>query len=371
MYRLTGGRLLDEDAVTVRLLLTHNDFNAVKRLIYLATSENNTFLSLPSSHVQDMSGNSIIPIPGSEGERVTVYTSDTTPPRLDSFTLDLNADTLILTFDETVNTSLLSVQEISLYEAAGAGVRGYSLESGYVLADELSGQVVVEVHLSNVDLNELKRREFLAASDNTTHIAFNEFLVRDMNNNLNEPEEALQAELFVPDMVSPRLNEFALDLTNEILTLSFSETVDASTIDVTGITLLSGPSVEINGTAAGNITVYNRVLVGGVVLSPGEGGSTLGPNDPVILLKLDSGDLNYIKSVMGLTTEVNNTWLSLQPFTIDDMNANPVQEISFTDPLQADNFVEDTVKPELVSFDLDMNVGQLHLTFTETVDVST
>ena len=370
VYRLTAGRLLDEDTVTVRLVLTDEDFNEVKRLIYLATSENDTFLSFTSNHLRDMSGNSITPIPGSEAQKVSVYTPDDTRPRLNNFTLDLNADTLTLTFDETVNTSSLSVQEITLYESAGVEARGYSLESAYVLAEELAGKVVVEVLLSNVDLNELKRREFLAVSDNTTHIAFNELLVRDMNGNMNEPEEALQAELFVPDMVPPRLSQFELDLTTEILTLSFSETVDASTIDVTGITLLSDPPTRNNDSVGENATIYSRELIGGMVLLPDEGGSPLGPDDPVILLKLDSRDLNYIKSVIGLATETNNTWLSLQSFTIADMNRNPVEEVISANPLQAANFTEDVVRPELVSFNLDIDLGRLDITFSETVDVS-
>ena len=46
--------------------------------------------------------------------KVSKYTNDTTSPNLVSFDLDLNSDTLSLTFDETINSSSLLVNGITL-----------------------------------------------------------------------------------------------------------------------------------------------------------------------------------------------------------------------------------------------------------------
>jgi len=47
-----------------------------------------------------------------------------------------------------------------------------------------------------------------------------------------------------------------------------------------------------------------------------------------------------------------------------------VEAVSPLMPLQASAFTADSVRPELVSFNLDVDSGELFLTFSETVNVS-
>ena len=316
-----------------------------------------------STHVLDMAGNPVVSIHEETALQVAPSgcTQDTTRPNLVDFTLNLHNSTLILTFDETVNTSTLDLPELTFHNGEGDPTQLYQLTSGYTNTEALSGMVVIEVVLSNTDLNELKRRENLATSANNTRVAITMYLVLDMNWNRNveiPAENSSEVAVFIPDERQPILLSFELDMTLERLTLSFSETVNASSLNIEGVTILNE-----------NFT-SSRTLVGGYVLNPSEGGSALGPNDPILIVQLDQDDLNYIKSITDLATEAEDTFIAIQTITVADMSNNFVEEISEFAPLQVSRYVRDEVEPELVSFDLDINSGELFLTFSETVNVS-
>ena len=64
------------------------DVNAIKKLIDLATSRNNTFISLTNKTVQDTFNNSVIEIPPDMAERAVKFMEDTTEPLVVTFLLD-------------------------------------------------------------------------------------------------------------------------------------------------------------------------------------------------------------------------------------------------------------------------------------------
>ena len=410
-YTLTGGYVVPEDSTVANVDLTITDLNELKRLIYLVTcTVDDTYLSLIvntsfsfdtnttssntsnttdssnitmsgsglftsgsgigplpgplsfSTHVFDMAGNPVVAVPSETGLQVDQCTEDTTRPQLVAFTLNMHNSTLLLTFDETVNSSTLDLVEITFYNNFENSTEFYQLTAGYANVRDLAGQVEIEVVISNIDLNELKRRENLATEMNDTLISVTRYLVLDMNQNQNveiTPENASTVDVFVPDERSPVLLLFGLDLTQEILTLSFTETVNASSLNVSGITIQNE-----------NFTSY-RTLEGGYFLTPETGGPPLGPNDPILMIQLDQSDLNYIKSRPDLATSLNDTYLSVETFTIADMNGNLVEAILQFEPMQVSVYMADIVPPQLVSFNLDIDSGDLFLTFSETVNVST
>ena len=425
-FTLRTGYLLPNDSTVAYFTLSVEDLNEVKRLVHLATcTGDDTYLSLIpdqnatdsylevpgvsdiimmsldlesnssgsgesgsgmgmgqsgsgmetrptapllfSSHIYDMFGNPVVLVWNQDALLVSECVNDTTPPWLVNFTLNMHNSTLTLTFDETVNTTSLDTRQITLYSGTlnatdtsnGTDVESYQLTSSYTSIGTLSGQVVVELTISNADLNEIKRRSRLATRDENTRISVSQYLILDMNRNQNveiPPEDALLAESHIPDERPPVLLLFELDLTADTLTLSFSETVNASSLTVGGITILNE-----NNTS-------NRTLVGGnfVIHDP-----LNRPDDPIIVIKLDEADLNYIKSVRDLATSQNDTFLSIEDFAIADMNGNLVEPINTSLAQRASGYTEDEVSPELVSFDLNIDSFELFLTFTETVDVLT
>ena len=413
-FVLRNGYLLPNDSTVAYFTLSIEDLNEVKRLVYLGTcTSNDTYISLIpnhnvteayqlkpgvtellseevyssasgsgqlesgdssgdgepvsvaplefSAHVYDMSGNPVLSVWSQNSLLVSECLNDTTSPVLLNFTLNLQNGTLTLTFDETVNTTTLDVTQITLYSGSPSGnaTEWYTLESSYTSVTTLSGQVTIELTVSNTDLNEIKRRSYLATDVNNTRISITRYLVLDMNGNRNVeilPEDAIPAEEHIPDETPPILRHFELDLTLDTLTLSFSETVNATSLSVSGIVILNE-----------NFTSHRRLEGGYFVIHHPMNWE----DDPTIVIALDPSDLNYIKSVRDLATGYNDTFIAIDSFTIADMNRNLVEEINTSNPVPVFLYTEDTVHPELVSFDLDMDSFKLFLTFSETVDVTT
>ena len=396
LFTLGGGEVTLTDGTVGYVLLTFEDLNEIKRLDDLATcTKNDTFISLvanqtltsetpqffgsgsgsenrsdiefpvvSSYHILDMAANPVIAIQPNAPLLVTTIgcIPDTTPPMLTNFSLNMNNSILTLTFDETVNSSTLNLNEVIFYNGQSNSSQSYQLQSGYVVSENLTGQRVINTIISDIDLNELKRREQLATEASNTFILVTESLVLDMNGNRNREitiDNLTDAVVFIPDTMAPVLLSFNLDLSGEILTLSFSETVNATSLNISGITLQNM-----------NFT-FSRNLLKGDILGPFNGGPVLGPNDPVLIIQLDQSDLNYIKAFTDLATGISNSYLSIESYTILDMNSNMVEEITVVNPLQVVMFEEDRVDPVLVNFKLDIDSGELTLTFSETVDAST
>ena len=110
-----------------------------------------------------------------------------------------------------------------------------------------------------------------------------------------------------------------------------------------------------------------HTLTGGI---PPLYSTTYSLNSTQIVIEMGSLDLNQIKLLTNVSTEPNNTYISITAATISDMNSNAVVPVEFDDALQASHVIEDTTPPEIASFSLNMNTGILILTFVETVNAS-
>ena len=206
--------------------------------------------------------------------------------------------------------------------------------------------------LSRNDSNELKKLDPVATAFANTFMLATRDVIRDMNaNSLEEIVDnfGLKTSYFTPDTSSPELEWFDLNLSTEILTLYFSETVRVSTLDIRRFVL------------QGNVTaVINHTFSLATVLTE---------NAPLVRLLLSKQDLNAIKKLRTLAASHNDTFLAFSLDAIRDMNNNRIEPR--LSGKQVRRFTEDTVPPRLESFVLDLNSGELLLTFTETVRAST
>jgi hypothetical protein len=82
-------------------------------------------------------------------------------------------------------------------------------------------------------------------------------------------------------------------------------------------------------------------------------------------------DLNAIKQMINLATQNDNTYLSLADLAALDMNENPADTIVNTDGLKASDFTPDASPPTLDTFSINMNTGEILLTFSEPVETDT
>ena len=347
-----GNASRSHDALSVTIKLDTDDLNELKRDLQLGTDQLDTFLAMEGGTIYDLGQpNPVVGIGEDVAEQATTVIPDETSPILLAYTLDMNSGQLCLTFDETVNAESLVITEIILQNSSNNG-ESYQLVSSTNSTTENSTQV--KIFLDQEDINAINRRRTLATETETTFIVFSELLVRDMNGNnirsINTSNGLMATQLY-PDVTRPNLLLFEFNLNDALLTLYFDEVMDAVTLDPTQLTFQNSEN--------GSTSLY-QLSNGTVALI----------DDTILLLSLSREDLNEIKRLYQLATSLNDTYLSITEFTVNDTFSNRVESVPSVMALQARNYTSDTSPPILQIFDFDLNSGTISLTFDETVNAS-
>ena len=359
-YSLTNGSSLYGDNTTLTILLTEADLNELKRLEPLGVTENATFIALTPYAVQDMNDNFLREVGQSSARRVSLLTGDVTSPELLSYDIDLNSGEILLTFSETVRASTLTADQFSLQNSRNEtsdSFTFYNLTSAS--STNSSDGTVITLTIGLDDLNLIKQLTDLATNVQNTFLSFTNEAISDMFDNPIMPlniSEALAVQFYTPDITPPILNGFSLDLNTEELTLSFSETVNASTLNVSGIVLQSEQSSVLSNGSSYRLISVNT--------------TTTSENGPVIVVDVSREDINAIKYLLDLATTSGNTYLSVDSTAIQDVIGLQVDSIPSTNALSVNVFQEDTLSPVLLAFSLNLTAGFLTLTFDETVNAS-
>ena len=349
---------IDEDSRVVTVMLGFTDLNAIKYRYELATSRNDTYISITAAAVTDLNNNPVVAIPQSDGLQARIVTTDTTAPILVNFTLNMNTTTLILTFNETVNASSLVVDQIAIQNNETSSPRYHSsprvLTAGpgqtYTSSDN---DYIIVLHLGPLDRNEIKRRRNLAIDLESTFLTASRFTICDMNGNKLTPifdGSAQQAAEYIPDETAPVITNFTVDMDAGRLILTFDETVMATSLILPYITLQDGQ----------NLTNISFTLTGG---NSSQSDST------ILEVDFSIDDLNEIKR-LTLCRESDNCFLLHQYMTVEDMNMNYIELRPDGFGLQVDEYIPDTTGPQLVRFDTNLTSEMISLTFSETVNVS-
>ena len=134
----------------------------------------------------------------------------------------------------------------------------------------------------------------------------------------------------------------------ELLHLTFSEPVRASSVDFTTITLQSVDNITLNGSEFYTLT----------------NGTILSGNGLMITIRLDFFDVVSIQSRRQLAISEESTFVSLNSATFEDMNFNPSVNISSEAALPASGYTRDDTAPRLQAFSVNLDSGVITLTFT-------
>lgn len=347
MYTLQGGSVLSlEDTPYISLELTTADLNAVKAIRGLATSQVDTYLSIAMGGVQDIVGLNMTAILADSAIQTTNYTRDVTPPILMGVSLNLTTNELILTFDETISAlpTDVVVERISIRPDGNDSTIGVSLTaSSWVVSND---SIIIVIELGATDLNRIKLNTGLATDISNTFVTVEMSAFIDMSTNRNgNLEQTRMADEFEEDLVSPSLSGWSFDLNQGCIQLRFDEPVDVTTLNIRGLTLLDNATGNVMFTLTDAFTNSS--------------------NGTMIKLFILDEDLNGIKQNESLLTAMSNAYLSLDSTFIQDMNGQPLTPVAAQ---QAEAFVEDSSRPYLIQYNLDMNTGRLRLEFSETVD---
>ena len=350
-YALTTGVVLNViDSPIVVIEIDNTDLNMLKTRDIGRTNES-VFLTLRNGSISDINGEPVIAVEnGINALPVQDYTPDSTPPMLVSFAIDLTAETLTLSFNESVDTQTLNVTFITLTSAVNETSDGFSYTLTDLSTSSSDNRPQIVIDLSGEDLNEIKRREELGTSENSTFIFLSSSAIADTFGNLVvelTPRNAIQASSHIDDQIEPTLNGFDLDMNSGTLTLTFSETVNTSSLNTNGITFQS-----------------NETMPSEMYQLSGLYGSVTLPSN-IIQVVLANDDLNELKYRQMLAIDNTSTFLFITPNTIRDMNSNLVMQSTV---LPVGNFTSDISPPIFLNFTIDMDQGELTLSFDETIN---
>ena len=355
-FTLTEGSAVAVSFTEIMLVLSADDANALRRMQGLATSVTDTYLALTSDTILDYNGNPVLPISPSAALRASQFIADTPPEAVSFPVFDLDAGMFSISFSEPVAASSVNITQFTLYnDRSSTAAVSYTLTGGFIRFPD--GNVLV-IYLSTIDLNQVKRRQNLCTTITNCIPAFTSDFVSDLAGNpVNalSPQLSQPFETFVQDTTPPLLQLFSLDMNAGVLTLFFSEPVNGDTFDPTQLTLQGSPtSSAVNYTLSDVYAASSSVTI-----------------SSVIALELTPSDTDGIKASTELATSTDNTYLSLTVNTIQDVSGSPVVPVPPSFAIAVATFTVDTIKPVLVSFRLDLNMGFLQLTFSEAVDPST
>ena len=362
-YNLTGGEVLSMDSPIITIMISNFDLNEIKLIPNLASGadniSDNTFITLQSTGVRDSNGRFVFGISETNALEATTFTSDVIRPALRGFSLNLDNSTITLNFTEAVNESTLDPTGLTLRsENATNATAIYTLTNGTVIQAE---QTIVKVQITEYDLNNIKALLDLATDLADTYLTIEEASVLDTSGNPvlgSTPEDATAISDLTEDGTRPELLAFDLDLDSGNLTLTFSETVLATSLNPTAFTFQSLESLAL---MAENRSLFYTLTEGNV--------TTL--ENTVLVLQIPNSDLNQLKRRSRLATDQSNTFLSITEDAVTDASGNKLTPIPSSNATRVTNYTEDSTPPDLVSFNVDLNMGQLILRFSETVNAST
>ena len=303
------------------------DLNEIKRINNLCTAASNCFITVTPYVARDVNGLQTIAITDGNALPVTSFNADTTRPELITWDLDIDNGILSLTFSETVDAFSLQSTELTLQSTSAVS----SLTESVFLTNATllsSSAPFIAISLTENDLNAIKRYTNLGTSTENSFLSITETFISDTNGNPIEPISSSAAQFvmsFQPDMTQPELLSFTINITSGLLSFTFSETVNVSSFNASGLTLVNGqPITDVNGELQ---PVSNYTLTSGTLRSEF--------NDPVVVFALSQQDLNAIIATNSLATSVNGTYITATSLTIFDMSQNPLLSIPLFSPLQA------------------------------------
>ena len=358
-YRLTsyGTRIQVENAATITILLSDDDADALRLLPHVATMASNTYMSLDPGIVTDRSvqRNPAQPISRAEALPVSNYTADTLPPYFQNYILNLAQNSMTLTFSEPVVVSSFNPTHITMRSSGdpATGI-GYNLTGGTVRTTQYASRFI-SFTLTNEDIMFLKTTSEIATTRTNSYLFASAGLVIDTVGNINSRSFGTRPYVFFSDISGPSLVAFDLDMNTELLTLSFDDVIDGQSINGSAITLQSARMRQPRE----SYTLF-QLSVQDVI-----------PNAFTINVGLDLLDLNSVKRIGDLCTNIGNCYITVESTVARDLSGNPAIPIPDGTALTINSFTEDFTAPLFRSWALDMDMGVISLTFDEVVDITT
>ena len=278
---------------------------------------------------------------------------DMTSPDLIYYQLDLSVDSLTLVFSEPVDVTTFNplgitfnffqeMENITLTDASS--VRGPS-----------SSVIVVDLGL-DADKIKISMLNISIISLHDVYVSLLPSAFEDIAGNGILPIVGLTLTQLTVDNHPPSVTSFTLDLNSNLLQITFSEPILVVSLNISAFKLTDSPDASIM------IGLDDSFVVD----------SDNSPSDATAVriasIAFGSQSLTRIKTSNDIGTTVNNAYLLIDNNSFTDTNGNGYGS---TGPIAAAAVIADNSPATAIGFSLDMNIGQVVLTFSDVVNVST
>ena len=245
---LTGANLTDNNLPTLTITLTESQRQSV---VTLNTGSNSPVqITVAANSIHDLVGNVFAPLTNG----ALTITDDNTPPTLTDNTPNLNiaAATLSFAFDEHINVSTISLQNISITDAAGTDT---VLLTGATLPATNSSSVIIG--LTTAQIQQLGTLTFDDNAGTPLQITVSPSAITDLTGNAFGGLVAGTAIDTTDDSTAPTLTSTTLNLDTAILVLTFNEAIVWSDTTLDNITITDSNNANPVTLTGANLTDNN------------------------------------------------------------------------------------------------------------------
>lgn len=363
-----GSSLSGDETATIKITMSETDLNAVKKLgdsDELCMRKANCYVRFTDDFATDIKGNKVNAVASSSNldseQQKTgceAVTDDTTGPVLDDFSININTGDFKLTFDEPVTYGEFNPQNNIVLQSTQTGGSTYTVTTAKDTSVSTYVNTVIEMVLSDTDLLKIKANNALAISQSSTFISVNNKVIKDVAGDANANQviatgqaTAVQANGHTPDSTNPKFSKF-LQYNNNAggFTLEFDDAMNKASVDYTKITFSDNAGSTYALQHAGTATYVDDSL------------------KTQIKYTMDSRDLNAIRLKSGLLGTTAKCFILVGASHMPDfVNRGNDASGSAAKQVEDGGFTEDSTKPELQDFVLDLNAGKLIMTFNDVV----
>lgn len=333
IYALTQNGTVTITNNMVTLVLSMTDLSNIRMNVFIGVSRDNTYLRLLPAFANDLNENPLLPRPAAL--QATTVENEAVNTMLESFSLDMNVGTITLSFNNLIDVSTVQLQLLRMQNSAQSSVVSYT-PSIISAVSEFQDTQTVTILLHFSDINNLKSNLNLATGMSDTFINFPSTFARDIQGNPIEQilaTESVGVANYLPDTTAPLLSQFRLDMNSGSLRMTFSEPVFSNSVNPTQLTIQN---------SVGSPTMQYTLTGGGVP------SNQLVATSIELIMSID--DVNVIKTLQGLATNVDDSYLNIATNFVTDTAQNGI--VSTT--IQASIYDGDFEPPELVNFDIDL-----------------
>jgi hypothetical protein len=339
---------VNSNGITQTFKISKVDLDRLKLYDGLFTSVIAPLVVLGAGLVLDTNSNMLL----ETGVPVITLYDDVVTPEAIYFEVNMDTGLLVFYFSEPMRVSSFNASKVSLQNTSTSTSIALS---GGIVSEVSKLSMIISMRLLDSDYTALQALGGWYASNATSFTSISSDTASDAAGNGNDVA-VLQARKFTSDQTAPELISFNLDISSAVaqLTLKFSEPINSESFNASALFL----QLKQNASLA-----QDKVRCSSGAIVSATSSSTLAVN--LTMSDLDAFKLN------GVALNASTAWLAHSEDLIRDMAGNACVAIDGTASLPVSDYIGDDTRPQLSSWSLNMDTGELLLTFDEPVDAST